>query len=189
MIELADWYFGHIDSAIACAKCNEDGDYLVRYSINKQRYVISCRQKNTCHHFVLEVSRLLVSLSLKNLDGILCIQQKQSGEYFVGELKFKSVKELVSFAAQYNVAMNLAGVVLQKPVSKVDRWTMKSTDIEILNNIGSSSHFGEVCEALDKRTNTKVITRSYAGTIPKSLNAFLLEAEVLKQCSHFNLVR
>ena len=99
------------------------------------------------------------------------------------------MKEVIGFSARYNVALNHAGVKLGKPVSKVDRWTLKSTDIEILNKIGSSSNFGEVCEALNKRTNTKVIVRSYTGKLPGSLNVFLLEAEVLKQCNHFNIAR
>ena len=56
MVELETWYFGNIDSTLARTKCKKDGDFLVRYSIDKQRYVISCRLKDTCHHCIVQVS-------------------------------------------------------------------------------------------------------------------------------------
>lgn len=85
--------------------------------------------------------------------------------------------------------MNSAGVILQNPVSKVDRWVIKTEDIQIEDKIGSCSHFGGIFEAVDKRTNEKVTARSYDSTTPESLNTFLMEAEVLKQCSHSNIAR
>ena len=67
---------------------------------------------------------------------------------------------------------------------------MKCADFELLKTIGTSySYSGEVGEALDKRTKKRVITRSYDGMNPESLNAFLLEAEVLKRCNQSNIVR
>ena len=56
MVELETWYFGNIDSTLARTKCKKDGDFLVRYSIDKRRYVISCRLKDTCHHCIVQVS-------------------------------------------------------------------------------------------------------------------------------------
>ena len=56
MVELETWYFGNIDSSLARTKCKKDGDFLVRYSLDKQRYVISCRLKDTCHHCIVQVS-------------------------------------------------------------------------------------------------------------------------------------
>lgn len=67
---------------------------------------------------------------------------------------------------------------------------MKHTDFEILKKMGTSySYTGQIYEATDKRTNKRVITRSYDGTIPESLNAFLLDVEVLKQCDQSNIAR
>ena len=57
ILELEPWYYGNIDSCIACKKCKEDGDFLVRYSVKKQKYIISCRWENTCHHCIVDVSR------------------------------------------------------------------------------------------------------------------------------------
>lgn len=56
VLELEPWYFGYIDKALANTKCKEDGDFLVRRSLNMQEYVISCRWNNTVHHYVLQVS-------------------------------------------------------------------------------------------------------------------------------------
>ena len=56
MLELEPWYFGYIDKALANSKCKEDGDFLVRRSLNMQEYVISCRWNNSVHHYVIQVS-------------------------------------------------------------------------------------------------------------------------------------
>lgn len=67
---------------------------------------------------------------------------------------------------------------------------MKHTDFEIFKKMGTSySYTGQIYEAMDKRTNKRVITRSYDGTIPESLNAFqnLLDVEVLKRCNQSNI--
>ena len=97
---------------------------------------------------------------------------------------------LINYLVTSGILLDSSGTVLRNPVSNVDRWTMKCTDFEKLKKIGTSySYSGEIYEALDKRTNKKVITRSYDGMNPKSLNAFLLEAEVLKRCNQSNIVR
>ena len=61
MVELETWYFGNIDSTLARTKCKKDGDFLVRYSIDKQRYIISCRFNDTCHHCIVQVSFVISS--------------------------------------------------------------------------------------------------------------------------------
>ena len=99
------------------------------------------------------------------------------------------MKELIDFCTTSGVGVNYAGMILRNPVSRIDRWTMKNEDIEILKKIASCSYSGEICEALDKRTNQKVTVKSYAGTIRESFNEFLSEAEVLKLCNHANVIR
>ena len=99
------------------------------------------------------------------------------------------MKELIDFCTTSGVGVNYAGMILQNPISRIDRWTMKHKDIEILKKMGSCSHSGEMCEALDKRTNQKVTAKSYAGTKQESFNEFLSEAEVLKLCNHANVTR
>lgn len=59
MIELEPWYYGNIDSTLARSKCKRDGDYLVRYSTDKQKYIISCRQDDACHHHIVQVSTVV----------------------------------------------------------------------------------------------------------------------------------
>ena len=68
---------------------------------------------------------------------------------------------LINYLIISGIPLDSSGTLLQNPVSNVDRWTMKCTDFEMLKKIGSSySHSGEIGEALDKRTNKKVITHS-----------------------------
>ena len=55
MVELEEWYFGNIDSILAINKCKEDGDFLVRHSVSKQQYVITCRWKGTCRNYLIQV--------------------------------------------------------------------------------------------------------------------------------------
>ena len=99
------------------------------------------------------------------------------------------MKELIDFCTTSGIEVNYAGIILRNPVSRIDKWTMKQTDIDILKKMGSCSHFGELCEALDKRTNQRVTAKSYAGTRQESFNEFLSEAEVLKLCNHTNVTR
>ena len=97
---------------------------------------------------------------------------------------------LINYLIISGIPLDSSGTVLQNPVSNVDRWTMKCTDFETIKEIGTNySHSGEIGEALDKHTNKRVITRSYDGMNPESLNAFLLEVEVLKRCNQSNIVR
>ena len=188
ILQLEPWYFGNIDSDLAGNICKEDGDFLVRYSVNKQKYIISCRLKGNCHHCIVDVSfqrmiKKFVKLILHE------IQQNDSGEFVVRQRTYKTMKRLLNFCVKRSIEINSKGVVLRQPVSKVDKWTMKNTDIEILNKFGSCSHFGEIGEALDKRSNQRVTAKSYVGTNPQSLNEFLFETEMLKLCHHLNITR
>ena len=56
MVELEEWYFGNIERALAISKCKKDGDYLVRFSDIKQRYIITCQWRGQCSHYTLDVS-------------------------------------------------------------------------------------------------------------------------------------
>jgi hypothetical protein len=97
---------------------------------------------------------------------------------------------LINYLVTSEIPVDSSGTVLRNYISNVDRWTMKCTDFETLKTIGGSySHSGAVGEAMDKRTHKRVLTRSYDGMSPESLNAFLLEIEVLKRCNQSNIVR
>ena len=97
---------------------------------------------------------------------------------------------LINYIVTSGIPVDSSGTVLRHYLSNVDGWTMKCTDFESLKTIGSSySHSGVVDEAMDKRTHKKVIARSYDGMSPESLNAFLLDIEVLKRCNQSNVVR
>lgn len=71
-------------------------------------------------------------------------------------------------------------------VSKKDKWMIKYAEIDIQRRIGTST-FGDVCIGLYAKRRVSV--KTYAGDRAKSINQFLLEAEVLKQYSHPNIAR
>ena len=97
---------------------------------------------------------------------------------------------LINYLVTSGIPVDSSGTVLRNYLSNVDRCMMKCTDFELLKTIGSSySHSGVVGEAMDKRAHKRVITRSYDGMSPESLNAFLLDIEVLKRCNQSNIVR
>ena len=56
MVELEEWYFGNIERALANSKCKKDGDFLVRHSDIKQRYIITNRWNGQCSHYTMDVS-------------------------------------------------------------------------------------------------------------------------------------
>ena len=99
------------------------------------------------------------------------------------------MKELIYFYVTQGKPLSKARDILQNPVSRRDKWVIKGADIEITRKTRAGTMFGEIFEGLDKGTNQKVTIGSYAGNSRKSINAFLLEAEVLKKCNHSNIVR
>lgn len=99
---------------------------------------------------------------------------------------------LINYLVTSGIPLDSSGTVLRNYVSSDDRWMMKCTDFEAIKEVGANnyySHSGKIGEALDTRTNKRVITRSFDGTSPESLNAFLLEIEVLKRCNQSNIAR
>ena len=58
MVELEPWYYGYIDSAMAGKMCKKDGDFVMRYSVNMQRYIITCKWNNACQHCIVDVSSM-----------------------------------------------------------------------------------------------------------------------------------
>ena len=99
------------------------------------------------------------------------------------------MKDLIDFYVTQEKPLSEAGEILKNPVSNRDKWVIKCADVIITRKIGSVTRFGEIFEGLDKRKNRKVMLTSYAGNTRESINAFLLEAEVLKQSVHDNVVR
>lgn len=96
--------------------------------------------------------------------------------------------ELIDFHKLNGAPLSSAGDILLHPVSKYDKWTISCNDITVeeRKTIATEGHFGE---ALNKVSREKVTVKFYNGSEPKSINEFLLEAEVLKRCFHPNIVR
>ena len=78
------------------------------------------------------------------------------------------------------------GVKLTQHVGKTDKWTINYTEIEVQMKIGMGT-YGDIC--IGAYAGRKVSIKTYAGDKVKSINQFLLEAEVLKEYTHPNVVR
>ena len=90
------------------------------------------------------------------------------------------------YASSGEVVSETTGNKLLQHVGKKDKWMIKYTEVEVQRRIGTST-FGDVCIAV--YAQRRVSVKTYAGDRAKSINQFLLEAEVLKEYSHPNVAR
>ena len=82
-----------------------------------------------------------------------------------------------------------SGAKTVKPISKIDKWAIRRDDLKLGRKLGRGA-FGEVCEAMLMTTNEKVAVKTCRETIPQSeKRKFLMEAEILKQYDHPNVVK
>lgn len=117
------------------------------------------------------------------------MQKDDSGNFSIigSKHKHKSIPELIGFYTSSGVVLSQTiGDRLLQYVGKKDKWMIKYTEIDIQRRIGTSA-FGDVCIAL--YAQRRVSVKTYTGDRAKSINQFLLEAEVLKQYSHPNVAR
>ena len=103
---------------------------------------------------------------------------------------FPVVKDLLTYHNQSQIPVTRSsGAVLLKPVSKIDKWAIRRDELRLGRKLGRGA-FGEVCEATLMTTNEKVAVKTCRETIPQSeKRKFLMEAEILKQYDHPNVVK
>ena len=89
---------------------------------------------------------------------------------------------------KHGVPLSGNGEMLLVPVSKYDQWTVHYSDILIEDALPILTG-GCYGDATDKRNGMKVTAKTFTGERPKSINQFLLEAEILKRCHNPNVVR
>ena len=53
-MEDEDWYFGTIDRKEAEMKCRQAGEYLVRFSVKQNKYVLTVHWNGNGRHFVIQ---------------------------------------------------------------------------------------------------------------------------------------
>ncbi|CAJ1049136.1 tyrosine-protein kinase Fes/Fps [Xyrichtys novacula] len=163
-----DWYHGAIPRPEVEQLLKNDGDFLVRKSQEKQGYVLSVRWEGVCKHFLIQNTD-----NLYRLDG--------EGFHSIPQL----ISHLHSSRQQITKKSN---IVLKKPVLK-DKWVLEHDDI-ILGQLIGRGNFGEVYSGRLRSDNSPVAVKSCKESLaPEHKNKFLMEARILKQYDHPNIVR
>ncbi|XP_062242258.1 tyrosine-protein kinase Fes/Fps [Platichthys flesus] len=163
-----DWYHGAIPRLEVLELLKTDGDFLVRKSQEKQGYVLSVQGDGSCKHFLIQNTD-----NLYRLDG----------------QGFHSIPLLIHhlLSSQQPVTKR-ADIVLRKPVLK-DKWVLDHDDI-ILGQLIGRGNFGEVFSGSLRSDKTPVAVKTCKENLaPEHKNKFLMEARILKQYEHPNIVR
>ncbi|XP_068587045.1 tyrosine-protein kinase Fes/Fps isoform X1 [Cebidichthys violaceus] len=163
-----DWYHGAIPRLEVQQLLMNDGDFLVRKSQEKQGYVLSVQWEGSCKHFLIQNTD-----NLYRLDG--------EGFHSIPLL----INHLLSSRQQIT---KRSDIMLKKPVLK-DKWVLEHDDI-ILGPLIGRGNFGEVYSGRLCSDNTPVAVKSCKENLaPEHKSKFLMEARILKQYDHPNIVK
>ncbi|RVE74533.1 hypothetical protein OJAV_G00023510 [Oryzias javanicus] len=163
-----DWYHGAIPRLEVQELLKHDGDFLVRKSQEKQGYVLSVQWDGSCKHFLIQDTD-----NFYRLDG--------EG--------FPSIPLLIHhlLSSQQHITKR-SDVVLKKPILK-DKWALEHEDIDLGPLIGRGN-FGEVYRGRLRSENTSVAVKTCRENLaPEHKSKFLMEARILKQYDHPNIVK
>uniref|UniRef100_A0A4W4G9P8 Tyrosine-protein kinase n=1 Tax=Electrophorus electricus TaxID=8005 RepID=A0A4W4G9P8_ELEEL len=162
------WYHGAIPRVEVQELLKNDGDFLVRQSQGKQEYVLSVHWSGQCRHFLI---------------------QNTEGMYRLDGEAFPSVPQLMNhlLKSHKNVTKR-TNIVLKSPVVK-DKWVLAHDDVILGQSIGRGN-FGEVFSGRLRSDNTAVAVKACRENLPpEQKNKFLMEARILKQYDHPNIVK
>ncbi|XP_063045211.1 tyrosine-protein kinase Fes/Fps [Engraulis encrasicolus] len=162
------WYHGAIPRLEVQELLKNDGDFLVRESQGKQEYVISVHWGGQCRHFLIQSAE-----NMYRLDGE----------------SFRSIPLLVNHLKNSNQSVTKrCDIRLYKPIMK-DKWVLEHDDVILGQSIGRGN-FGEVFSGRLRSDNTPVAVKSCRESVaPEQKNKFLMEARILKQYDHPNIVK
>uniref|UniRef100_A0A8B9KUW9 Tyrosine-protein kinase n=1 Tax=Astyanax mexicanus TaxID=7994 RepID=A0A8B9KUW9_ASTMX len=162
------WYHGAIPRMEVLELLKNDGDFLVRQSQGKQEYVLSVHWGGQCRHFLI---------------------QNTEGMYRLDGEGFQTVPLLMNHLlnSHKNVTKR-SDIVLKKPILK-DKWVLEHDDVILGQSIGRGN-FGEVFSGRLRSDNTPVAVKACRENLPpEQKNKFLMEARILKQYDHPNIVQ
>ncbi|XP_076880972.1 LOW QUALITY PROTEIN: tyrosine-protein kinase Fes/Fps [Brachyhypopomus gauderio] len=162
------WYHGVVPRVEVQELLKNDGDFLVRQSQGKQEYVLSVHWGGQCRHFLI---------------------QNTEGMYRLDGEAFPTVPQLMNHLlnSHRNVTKR-TDIVLKRPVLK-DKWVLDHDDVILGQSIGRGN-FGEVFSGRLRSDNRAVAVKACRENLPpEQKNKFLMEARILKQYDHPNIVR
>uniref|UniRef100_A0A8C8FLL2 Tyrosine-protein kinase n=1 Tax=Oncorhynchus tshawytscha TaxID=74940 RepID=A0A8C8FLL2_ONCTS len=167
-LEQQNWYHGVIPRLEVQELLRCDGDFLVRQSQGKQEYVLSVHWAGSCRHFLIQSTD-----NMYRLDG--------EGFHTVPML----MNHLVS---SHQHVTKRSDIILKRPVLK-DKWVLEHDDVILGQSIGRGN-FGEVYSGRLLSDNTPVAVKACKENLaPEHKNRFLMEARILKQYDHPNIVK
>ncbi|XP_051947494.1 tyrosine-protein kinase Fes/Fps-like isoform X1 [Xyrauchen texanus] len=162
------WYHGAIPRLEVQELLKNDGDFLVRESQGKQEYVLSVHWGASCRHFII---------------------QSADGVYRLDGEGFSSVPLLLdNLMNSHQPVTKKTDIVLKRPVLK-DKWVLEHDDVILGQSIGRGN-FGEVFSGRLHSNNMPVAVKACRENLPiEQKNKFLMEARILKQYDHPNIVK
>ncbi|XP_056876541.1 tyrosine-protein kinase Fes/Fps isoform X1 [Takifugu flavidus] len=167
-LEQQSWYHGAIPRLEVQELLTKDGDFLVRKSQEKPCYVLSVQWCGACRHFLIQYKD-----NLYQLEGD----------------SFHTIPHLIHHyqTSQQHVTKR-SEIVLRRPVLK-DKWVLEHDDI-VLGSVIGQGNFGEVYSGRLLPGNTPVAVKACKDNLaPEQKSKFLIEARILKQYDHPNIVK
>ncbi|XP_056134951.1 tyrosine-protein kinase Fes/Fps [Lampris incognitus] len=163
-----DWYHGAIPRLEVQELLKNDGDFLVRQSQGKQEYVLSVHSGGSCKHFLIQRTDNFYRLDGEGFNSIPLL-----------------VHHLVSTCQHVT---RRTDIVLKNPVLK-DKWVLEHDGIILGPSIGRGN-FGEVYSGRLSSDNSPVAVKACRENLaPEHKSRFLMEARILKQYDHPNIVK
>uniref|UniRef100_A0AAY5L6P0 Tyrosine-protein kinase n=1 Tax=Esox lucius TaxID=8010 RepID=A0AAY5L6P0_ESOLU len=164
-LEQQDWYHGAIPRLEVQELLRNDGDFLVRQSQGKQEYVLSVHWAGSCRHFIIQ-----------NVDNAY----RLDGE------GFQTIPMLMQhLVSSHQPATKRSDIVLKRP----DKWVLEHDDVILGQSIGQGN-FGEVYSGRLRSNNIPVAVKACKENLATEIkNKFLMEARILKQYDHPNIVK
>ncbi|KAM4663708.1 uncharacterized protein O3C94_011993 [Discoglossus pictus] len=166
-----EWYHGQISRQETESLLDKDGDFLVRASSGKPgEYVLSAMSGGQCRHFIIQRCKYKYQLDPEGPS-------------------FPTIQLLITHHLKsQEILTSKSGVVLINPIAKV-RWVLDHEDV-LLGELLGSGNFGHVYSGRLVYDNIPVAVKTCKDSLPPEIkNKFLMEAKILRQYDHPNIVK
>ncbi|XP_052256074.1 tyrosine-protein kinase SRK3-like isoform X3 [Dreissena polymorpha] len=187
-LESQDWFFGKVTRKEAernlLVKENPVGVFLIRESETcPGSYVLSIHD----HDQTKQAPDCVKHYKMRNMDD--------GGVYIAARRPFRNIMELVE---HYKLAADGLCRALSSPCPRAapvmvdlsretkDAWEIDRSTLQLMDRLGAGQ-FGEVWKGKWNKTTFVAVKTLKPGTMSKE--AFLAEAQIMKQCRHDKLVR
>uniref|UniRef100_A0A8C5CK38 Tyrosine-protein kinase n=1 Tax=Gadus morhua TaxID=8049 RepID=A0A8C5CK38_GADMO len=167
-LEKQAWYHGVIPRLEVQELLRGDGEFLVRRSQGKAENVLSVHWAGSCRHFLI---------------------QQNNNLYRLDKEQFATVPLLINHLISSGQTVTAkTDIFLKTPVVKVII-TLMTPVIKVLITLGPGN-FGEVYSGRLRFDNMAVAVKACREDLPpETKKRFLMEARILKQYEHPNIVR